>query len=162
MSPSRQNRRNCDVLGHIGAGFLILSQCLYRPARCGVPSRFRHDALAAQRASMFVDHRALTTECLVEGNAVMLEPQQTGQPAFSPTLRVACSRSATHHWGRFRPQNRSSVIVTAIGPAGAEARNRQVGERLCRSLSGHCFRRRQRQRAQRWPVRRRSSASALA
>ena len=58
---------------------------------------------------MFVDHRAVAFELLIECNAVVRQPQQLGQPALSVLDRLGPNVLAVHLEQIERTQHRAGV-----------------------------------------------------
>jgi hypothetical protein len=55
-----------------------------------------HDALAAERSGVLVDRRAVAGEYLIECNAGVRHPQQSGEPPFAVLDRLAADVLAVH------------------------------------------------------------------
>src|SRR6476469_8447235 len=85
LAPNRRRRRVLDLEPvRRSAGAVRRAQPL------------RHDALAAERARVLVDRRAVTAEVLIGGDTVMREPKQAGEPALAVLDRFAPDVFAVH------------------------------------------------------------------
>ena len=62
---------------------------------------------------MLVDHRAVTAEVLVHGNAVMRQPKQPGQPALSVLDRLGAHVLAVHLEEIERAEDGATVATVA-------------------------------------------------
>ena len=106
------------------AGFLIFSHQSARPERYGRAQALRHDALAAERASLPVNDRAIRDEVRVEHDALMLAAQKRSQRGFDPILAVELAS-----FPQLMKNGRVVVCEVRVFPLQVRRQNKQWPEK---------------------------------